>query len=134
MCRAHRDPQFDRIDITQIDARSSSASRSTWSAHSIAGRTDARRSAEGPTSTTAQASPDSHARPDRALGALHVQPASTRQSNGSAKPHPTDKNTHPKRAHGKDAHGKRAYSNHAHGKNSRPNGAHGKRAHGKDQA
>jgi hypothetical protein len=69
-----------------------------------------------------------------ALGALHVQPASTRQSNGSAKPHPKDKNTHPKRARGKDAHGKRAYSNHAHGKNSRPNGAHGKRAHGKDQA
>ena len=63
-----------------------------------------------------------------ALGVLHVQPASARQSNVSPKPHPKNKNTHPKSAHGKDAHSKRAQ-----GKDSRANRAHGSRTRGQDQ-
>jgi eukaryotic-like serine/threonine-protein kinase len=59
-----------------------------------------------------------------ALGVLHVQPVSTRQSNVSPKPHPKQKNTHPKRA-GRDAHSKPAHNKHAQGKPSRPNRAHG---------
>jgi serine/threonine protein kinase len=44
-----------------------------------------------------------------ALGVLHVQPATIRQSNGSPKQHPKNKDTHPKHAHGKRAPSKRKH-------------------------